>query len=82
MEWTQPFNNYEKQFLFLMKSSFCSQDIPIFVFPYLGDSCEKSRRRSFRWFWDFLKEEKFSVPVFLVWGFFGFFKCNHNFSQY
>ena len=29
----KPFKNYEKCFLFDLKSSFCSQDIQIFVFP-------------------------------------------------
>ena len=31
---------------------------------YVGDSGEKIPRRFFRWFWDFLKEENFFVPVF------------------
>ena len=33
-------------------------NLPLAVM-YEGDSGEKSPRRFFRWFWDFLKEEKF-----------------------
>ena len=41
-------------FSFSSKEQKCEED----------DSGEKSPRRFFRWFWDFLKEEKVFLPVF------------------
>ena len=48
-----------------------------------GDSGEKSPRRFFMWFWDFLKEEKVFLPVFLLKSFVlnGFWKCNLHFQS-
>ena len=45
-----------------------------------GDSGEKSLRRFLRWFWDFLKEEKIFVPVFLLKNF--ILICFSNFNHY
>ena len=45
----------------------------------MGDSGEKSLRRFFPWFWDFLKEERLFDPLFLRKSFIlnYFSKCNH-----
>ena len=44
----QPFKNYEKCFLFHLKSSFCSQDIPIFLFLSSPLFLPSSRSHCFR----------------------------------
>ena len=48
-----------------------------------SDSGEKSPRRFFRWFWNFLKEEKVFIPVFLRESFIlnYFSKCNLHFQS-
>ena len=42
-----------------------SWEIKTFLLQW-SDSGEKSPRSFFRWFWDFLKEDNFFVPVFFT----------------
>ena len=49
----------------------------------MGDSGDKSTIRVFRWFWDFLKEEKVLLAVYLLKRFIliCFSKCNLHFQS-